>query len=193
MQARVLLFKNLRQHFVESDYDYKRFTVETQGKDVPAAKAVALNEAPMFERRLSIVKVDATGERESCPVRWIDNFAMRNFTNEAVFDDTLPVGDGLLEAGHRVPLDRLGPAMEDWFRRKGYLKGEERLEVVELAQGGPRWHAEKCAEQTSKSWRLKAKMTVSKRLNIKVSTGPTKSWLSFPGGCPGPWNLFTDV
>ena len=90
----------------------------------------------MFERRLSIVKIDATGEREACPVRWIDNFAMRNFTNEAVFDDTLPVGDGLLEAGHRVPLDRLGPAMEDWFRRKGYLKGEERLAVVELSQGG---------------------------------------------------------
>ncbi|MFZ1016089.1 MAG: hypothetical protein WAN28_22265 [Terracidiphilus sp.] len=34
MQARLLLVKNLRQHFVERDYDYKRFTVETQqGKD----------------------------------------------------------------------------------------------------------------------------------------------------------------
>jgi hypothetical protein len=58
---------------------------------------------------------------------------MRNFTNDAVFDDTLPVGDGLLEAGNRVPLDRLQPAMEDWFRRKGYLKAGERLEVTELA------------------------------------------------------------
>jgi len=57
---------------------------------------------------------------------------MRNFTNDAVFDDTLPVGDGLLEAGHHVPLDRLGPAMENWFRRKGYLKVGERVEVVEL-------------------------------------------------------------
>ncbi len=88
----------------------------------------------MFERRLSIVKIDATGAREPCPVRWIDNFAMRNFTNDAVFDDTLPVGDGVLEAGHRVPLDRLGTAMEDWFRRKGYLKAGERLDVVELAR-----------------------------------------------------------
>jgi hypothetical protein len=34
VQARVLLVKSLRQHFVERDYDYKRFTVETQqGKD----------------------------------------------------------------------------------------------------------------------------------------------------------------
>jgi hypothetical protein len=54
---------------------------------------------------------------------------MRNFTNDAVFDDTLPAGDGLLEAGLRVPLDRLHAAMEDWFRRKGYVKAGERLEV----------------------------------------------------------------
>ena len=74
----------------------------------------------------------SAGERHACPVKWIDNFAMRNFTNDAIFDDTLPAGDGLLEAGYRVPLDRLATAMEDWFRRKGYLRAEERLEVREL-------------------------------------------------------------
>jgi len=58
---------------------------------------------------------------------------MRNFTNDAIFDDTLPAGDGLLEAGHRVPLDGLQTAMEDWFRRKRYLRVGERLEVSELA------------------------------------------------------------
>lgn len=36
MQARVLLLKNYRQRFVERDYDYKRFSVETQ--QVKAAK-----------------------------------------------------------------------------------------------------------------------------------------------------------
>jgi hypothetical protein len=30
LQARVLLFKNMRQHFSERDYDYKRFKVEAQ-------------------------------------------------------------------------------------------------------------------------------------------------------------------
>jgi hypothetical protein len=30
VQARILMVKNLRQHFVERDYDYKRFSVETQ-------------------------------------------------------------------------------------------------------------------------------------------------------------------
>jgi hypothetical protein len=89
----------------------------------------------MFVRRLKVERVDAEGGREACPVKWIDNFAMRNFTNDAIFDDTLPAGDGLLEAGLRVPLDRLTAAMEDWFRRKGYLKGADRLEVTELASG----------------------------------------------------------
>ena len=88
----------------------------------------------MFARRLAVRRVDAAGRLHPCPVSWIDNFAMRNFTNDAVFDDTLPAGDGLLEAGYRVPLDRLGPAMEDWFRRKGYLEAGDRLEVVELAR-----------------------------------------------------------
>jgi hypothetical protein len=90
----------------------------------------------MFVRRLSIQCIDSAGEHHACPIHWIDNFAMRNFTNDAVFDDTLPVGDGLLEAGRRVPLDRLQPAMEDWFRRKGYLKANEQLEVSEIAASG---------------------------------------------------------
>ena len=88
----------------------------------------------MFVRKLSIQRVSADGSLSPCPIHWIDNFAMRNFTNDAVFDDTLPVIDGLLEAGHHVPLERLQAAMEDWFRRKGYLKPEDRLEVAELAR-----------------------------------------------------------
>lgn len=60
---------------------------------------------------------------------------MRNFTNDAVFDDTLPVADGRLEVGLRVPVERLGPAMEDWFRRKGYLKTGDRLVIEELKRG----------------------------------------------------------
>jgi len=90
----------------------------------------------MFVRKLSIERVDAAGGRHPCPLKWIDNFAMRNFTNDAVFDDTLPIGDGLMEAGHRVPLDRLQPAMEDWFRRKGYLREAERLDIVEKVNIG---------------------------------------------------------
>jgi hypothetical protein len=86
----------------------------------------------MFLRKLKIESVDAAGQRQSCPIQWIDNFAMRNFTNDAIFDDTLPVADGLLEAGFRVPLEGLRDAMEDWFHRKGYLKPVDTLCVTEL-------------------------------------------------------------
>jgi hypothetical protein len=40
MQARLLMFKNLRQHFNERNYDFKRFSVETQqNKDAKPAGA----------------------------------------------------------------------------------------------------------------------------------------------------------
>ena len=87
----------------------------------------------MFARKLRIERIDAEGRAHPCPIAWIDNFAMRNFTNSAIFDDTLPIADGLLEAGYRVPLDKLKPAMEDWFHRKGYLKPGESLQITELA------------------------------------------------------------
>jgi hypothetical protein len=54
-------------------------------------------------------------------LKWLDSFSMRNFTNASIFDDTLPVADGLMEIGERIALPKLKEAMEDWFRRKGYL------------------------------------------------------------------------
>ena len=57
---------------------------------------------------------------------------MRNFTNASVFDDTLPVSDGMLEIGSSVPLGDLKFSMEDWFRRKGYLAKEAPLLLTEL-------------------------------------------------------------
>jgi len=83
----------------------------------------------VFARRVSVRYRDAEGAEQPCPVAWIDNFAMRNFTNDAVFDDTLPVADGVLEVGNRVPLDKLQAAMEDWFRRKGYLTKQSEFKI----------------------------------------------------------------
>ncbi len=85
----------------------------------------------MFARKLTIERVDAEGAAHPCAIKQLDNFAMRNFTNDAIFDDTLPVAYGLLEAGTRVPLDRLTTAMEDWFRRKSYLTPTEHLRITE--------------------------------------------------------------
>ena len=86
----------------------------------------------MFARHISVNCLAADGSTRVCPIAWIDNFAMRNFTNDAIFDDTLPVADGELEIGNRVPIDRLTSAMQDWFRRKGYIKVEDVLQVEEI-------------------------------------------------------------
>ena len=84
----------------------------------------------MFARKIKI-DCEENGVRRPAPLKWLDNFAMRNFTNDPIFDDTLPVSDGVLEIGARVPLDRLRADIEDWFRRKGYLKPGDSLQVAE--------------------------------------------------------------
>jgi hypothetical protein len=85
----------------------------------------------MFARKIR-VEYDEKGQRHLCPMKWMDNFSMRNFTNASAFDDTLPVADGLLEIGTKVPLAELKVAMEGWFRRKNYLPKESALLITEL-------------------------------------------------------------
>ena len=84
----------------------------------------------MFARKIR-VEYEENGQRFLCPQKWLDSFSMRNFTNASVFDDTLPVSDGQMEVGARVSLDQLRDAMEDWFRRKGYLPKESKLILAE--------------------------------------------------------------
>ena len=84
----------------------------------------------MFARKIR-VEYEENGQRQACPLKWLDSFSMRNFTNDQVFDDTIPVGDGVLEIGTRVPLDRLQASIDDWFRRKCYLPKEAKLVVEE--------------------------------------------------------------
>ncbi|MFZ3332045.1 MAG: hypothetical protein WA197_15530 [Candidatus Acidiferrales bacterium] len=57
---------------------------------------------------------------------------MRNFTGSAEFDDTLPVGEGRLEAGLAVNPDRLAAAMGEWFTKRG--KGNGQAVTVELRE-----------------------------------------------------------
>jgi hypothetical protein len=84
----------------------------------------------MFSRKIR-VDYEENGKRHPCPMKWMDSFSMRNFTNATVFDDTLPVADGIMEIGTRVPVRELKQAMEDWFRRKSYLSTESHLLVTE--------------------------------------------------------------
>ncbi len=89
----------------------------------------------MFLRKLKIERIDEHGEPHPCPIKHLDTFAMRNFTNDAIFDDTLPIADGLLEAGNRVPLKLLQEKMQDWFHRKSYIAANETLRISELQLG----------------------------------------------------------
>ncbi|HVN19672.1 MAG TPA: hypothetical protein VMU05_12885 [Dongiaceae bacterium] len=84
----------------------------------------------MFARKVR-VEYDEDGRRLPCPLKWLDSFSMRSFTNLSVFDDTLPVADGQMEIGSGVPLDELRNSMEDWFHRKGYLPKDSQLALSE--------------------------------------------------------------
>jgi hypothetical protein len=84
----------------------------------------------MFARKIR-VEYQKDGRQLPCPLKWLDSFSMRNFTNASVFDDTLPVSDGEMEIGSNVPLGELKKAMEDWFRRKSYLAADAPLILSE--------------------------------------------------------------
>ena len=85
----------------------------------------------MFARKIRVL-YEENGQRHPCPLKWLDNFSMRSFTNASVFDDTLPLKDGLMEIGKNVPLAALTSAMEDWFRRKSYLPKGAQLRLEEV-------------------------------------------------------------
>ena len=86
----------------------------------------------MFARKIH-VEYEENGERLPCPLKWLDSFSMRNFTNASVFDDTLPVADGVMEIGTRAPIKQLQAAMEDWFLRKSYLPKNAKLIIKEIS------------------------------------------------------------
>jgi hypothetical protein len=85
----------------------------------------------MFARKIR-VEYEQNGRRLSCPLKWLDSFSMRDFTNASAFDNTLPLSDGLMEIGTQVPLTDLKSALEDWFRRKSYLPKDSALILSEV-------------------------------------------------------------
>jgi hypothetical protein len=77
-------------------------------------------------------KVDVLirGERRACPLDWLDQFCMRNFTNSADFDDTLPLSDGNVEASFRLTPKRFAEGLAAWLTQRG--KGEGQPIKVEV-------------------------------------------------------------
>jgi hypothetical protein len=85
---------------------------------------------PMYAQKLK-VDVLIHGERKPCPLEWLDQFCMRNFTNSAEFDDTLPVGEGRVEASYRLTPERFAEGLAAWLTQRGKGDGEPvRVEVA---------------------------------------------------------------
>ena len=82
----------------------------------------------MYAQRLR-VEIVVDGHLRPCPLSWLDAFCMRNFTGSPEFDDTLPLEEGLIEAGLRVKPQRFGEALSEWLTRRG--KGAGKPVVVE--------------------------------------------------------------
>lgn len=55
---------------------------------------------------------------------------MRNFTNAADFDDTLPIGEGHVEASFRLSPERFSEGLAAWLTQRG--KGEGQPISVEV-------------------------------------------------------------
>jgi len=83
----------------------------------------------MYAQKFS-VDVVIRGEKKSCPLEWLDQFCMRNFTNSADFDDTLPVADGCIEASFRLRPERFAEGLAAWLTQRG--KGEGQPVLVEV-------------------------------------------------------------
>src|SRR5258708_32570972 len=83
------------------------------------------------------VDVLILGERRACPLEWLDQFSMRNFTNSADFDDTLPLADGRLEASFRLTPERFAEGLSAWLTQRGKGEGQPVKVVVKVLQGPP--------------------------------------------------------
>jgi hypothetical protein len=79
------------------------------------------------------VELVIQGERRACPLEWLDQFCMRNFTNAAEFDDTLPVGEGAVEVSFRVTPERFAESFGAWLTQRGKGEGDGvRVEISKL-------------------------------------------------------------
>jgi hypothetical protein len=112
-------------------------------KNHPCLRHLQQNEKSQRERGLAAecyhqtmyaqkfrVDVVIRGERKACPLEWLDQFCMRNFTNAADFDDTLPVGEGRVEASFRLTPERFAEGLSAWLTQRG--KGEGQAVLVEV-------------------------------------------------------------
>jgi hypothetical protein len=98
-----------------------RHEVAQDGTLLPA-DGLGYTSREMYARKFA-AEMTIGAERRPVPLDWLDSFCMRNFTGSAEFDDTLPTGEGRLEAGLGVDATRLATAMSEWFTKRGKGNG----------------------------------------------------------------------
>ena len=99
----------------------------TVGSELPNAMM-----GKVYAQKLKI-DVVILGQRRACPLEWLDQFCMRNFTNAAEFDDTLPVAEGQIEASFRLTPERFAEGLGAWLTQRGKGEGQPvRVEVTSI-------------------------------------------------------------
>lgn len=86
----------------------------------------------MFAQKFQVA-LEIGGKCQPCPIDWLDSFCMRNFTNSAEFDDTLPTGEGALEASFRVTPERFAAGLAAWLKQRGKGNGQSLIVDVRVA------------------------------------------------------------
>jgi hypothetical protein len=82
----------------------------------------------MFARRLKLT-LRTEGGAAPAPKAWLDQFFLRDFTGSSAFDETLPAGDGVLEAGFGVDAQEVRDQFEGWLRGRKMISPETQLTV----------------------------------------------------------------
>ena len=77
----------------------------------------------MFARKLR-VEIEEDGQRRLCPLDWLDQCFMRHFTGVSALEETLPVADGLLEAGLGVSVETLTQHFEPWLQGRKLIPAQ---------------------------------------------------------------------
>lgn len=91
----------------------------------------------MFALRL-IFCLEGPEGRRPVPKEWLDQFFMRDFTGYRAFDETLPIADGVLEAGWGVAPEDAAARLQEWLRGRKLIDDNTgiRVEACERASGG---------------------------------------------------------
>src|SRR3982074_2769729 len=105
--------------------------MSVRGMDCYTAGHPASYDGDVYAQKFRVELVIG-GERRTCPLEWLDQFCMRNFTNAAEFDETLPGGNGAGGGSFRVPPERFAESLGAWLNQRG--KGEGQPVQVEVSK-----------------------------------------------------------